>query len=70
MKTILPPTLKAPCCPGKSCGNTQLYLDGTLQDGELLYVYKRKSNDDFYSEPLPEPEMREWIKNMPPLNKE
>lgn len=51
-----PATLKRACCLGKSCRNTELYLDKidaiTFMDEPqppTLYAYRRQSNDDIYS---------------------
>lgn len=69
-KLKLPKKLKAACCPGRTCGNIELYLDGTLHNDELKYIYRRESNGDSYTQPMTESEMLNWIKNKLQLNNE
>lgn len=57
----LPKELTLPCCPGKSCGMTSLYLDGTYKNNELVYVYKRSSNGEDYSPALNLVDMDNWV---------
>ena len=64
----LPEKLIVPCCPGKLCGNTEVYLDGTLDKGVLKYIYRRCSNGDDYTKPMTHQEMIGWIDNKPELN--
>lgn len=69
----LPNEIWAPCCPGKSCGNTTLYLTKSFINDDVLdkrsgYVYRRRSNDEDYSPVLSEEDMTLWLKNRPALN--
>ena len=52
-ETDLPATLERKCCPYKSCGTTDLYLDAGFnrQTGERDYAYLRGSNDEPYYGP-------------------
>lgn len=61
----LPKRLTVACCLGKDCGNTEVYLDGTLDGSELKYIYKRVSNNDEYTIPMDLEELTEWLKNIP-----
>ena len=57
----LPTTIKIACCPGKSCGDTNLYLDHVrLEDGAHQYGYKRLSNDEWYNRETTASKLKEW----------
>jgi hypothetical protein len=64
MSYVFPSTIERWCCPGKSCGNTELKLvvepsvDGTIN----YYEYVRVSNGDSYSGVLmSETQMIRWL---------
>lgn len=69
MSAPLPATLVRWCCEGKSCGNTELYIDpdqAEVGPGEsslpVLYTVRRRSNDDVYGPRLAtEAVIRAWI---------
>jgi len=65
----IPRHIERPCCPGKSCGNTQLWLDVIEplsawgeRDIPALFAYRRCSNDEMYSgEYRTEAAMVHWL---------
>ena len=67
----LPKRLILPCCPGKSCGTTKVYLsfewmgEDPTKDPVPSFSYRRNSNDDVYRGPWMSVEdlitdMNEW----------
>ena len=64
----LPKQIVRKCCPYKSCGNTDLYLDSRLHRDEGgqavdLYGYRRQSNDNWYFHPTDLPGLIACLSN-------
>ena len=63
----LPEHITRPCCEGKTCGTTKLYLEETYGPGnELSYSYHRESNFDRYSPQLDHESMLAWLEKTKP----
>lgn len=45
-----PVAIEAPCCEGKDCGTTQLFLSERRTGGGSIFEYRRQANGDVYGE--------------------